>query len=249
MKKLLFLVLVASLVFLSGCNAVSNKEFEEFQAELDAIEDFDDTILLAEIALLETEIDSLESDLASSDDGTQLIASITSLEIEIAILEGYLELIGATLSNVPGGLDIAQGESLDLLALGVTAIDAIDGVVTNDITVNISDTSVLPIGDYEVTYAITDSDGNSTSESFMLNVWYRDGEYDFEVTNDGAGIIITNYKGYADDDLDIVIPNTFGGLPVLVIDSYAFVEMEISSVVIPDTVTDIGDYAFAFEGT
>ena len=168
MKKLLFLVLVASLVFLSGCNAVSNKEFEEFQAELDAIEDFDDTILLAEIALLETEIDSLESDLASSDDGTQLIASITSLEIEIAILEGYLELIGATLSNIPETLEVAYGGTLELLNIGVTAVDAVDGVITGDITVNISDTSVLPIGEHEVIYSITDSDGNSTSEKMML---------------------------------------------------------------------------------
>ncbi|MDD5928695.1 MAG: leucine-rich repeat domain-containing protein [Spirochaetales bacterium] len=66
-------------------------------------------------------------------------------------------------------------------------------------------------------------------------------ESDFEVTltNDGNGVIINEYKGNAKN---IVIPSTIQGMPVIV--AGGFSNKELKSVVIPEGVKKIDDYAF-----
>jgi hypothetical protein len=59
-------------------------------------------------------------------------------------------------------------------------------------------------------------------------------------TNNGA-ITITGYTG---PDAAVTIPSTIDGLPVTSIGNSAFSGANLTSVTLPDTVTNIGDYAF-----
>ena len=66
-------------------------------------------------------------------------------------------------------------------------------------------------------------------------------EEDFEFTEENGEITITGYKG---SDTDLVIPQKIDGKPVTVIGEKAFQRKSLKSVVIPDGVTTIGEYAF-----
>ncbi|MCD8028342.1 MAG: leucine-rich repeat domain-containing protein [Erysipelotrichaceae bacterium] len=68
-----------------------------------------------------------------------------------------------------------------------------------------------------------------------------DGNYVYYTCSDGKYIIISSYLG---DDKDVIIPSTIDGYTVLGVGNYAFSESDITSVVIPDTVTYIGEGAF-----
>ena len=70
-------------------------------------------------------------------------------------------------------------------------------------------------------------------------------ELNFEVGFDSKldGYIIVDYIG---KETNVVIPSTYKGKPILKIGNKVFYEKNISSVVIPDSVTSIGDYAFAY---
>ena len=63
----------------------------------------------------------------------------------------------------------------------------------------------------------------------------------FQYTIDDGQVIITGYNG---DKTDIVIPSTIEGLPVTGIAEDAFFAGNLVSVVIPESVVSIGDYAF-----
>jgi hypothetical protein len=62
------------------------------------------------------------------------------------------------------------------------------------------------------------------------------------ITNADNTITITGYTGSGGD---VTIPDTIAGLPVTSIGDYAFVEAVLTSVEIPDSVTNIGSWAFA----
>jgi hypothetical protein len=64
----------------------------------------------------------------------------------------------------------------------------------------------------------------------------------FTVTINNGQISITGYTGSAGA---VVIPSTISGLPVTNIASYAFTNTSITSVIIPSSVTSIGNNAFA----
>lgn len=65
----------------------------------------------------------------------------------------------------------------------------------------------------------------------------------YEVSGDGTYAEVIAYSGAAKR---IVIADSFGGVPVTTIYTEAFKNSDITSVVIPDSVTSIGDYAFAY---
>lgn len=67
------------------------------------------------------------------------------------------------------------------------------------------------------------------------------GDYTYSVKNGEA--TITRYNG---TEKDVVIPSELGGYPVAEIGTSAFYSKSITSVVIPDTVRDIGNKAFQF---
>jgi len=85
MKRIIFLISMVSLLFLSGCDSISTEQFDSLQAELDAIEDFDDTALLAEIAALEAELAAIEDfdDTILLEQIAALLAEIEALEVEV----------------------------------------------------------------------------------------------------------------------------------------------------------------------
>ena len=50
--------------------------------------------------------------------------------------------------------------------------------------------------------------------------------------------------GYTGEGGDVEIPSTIDGVPVTSIDEYAFFQSSVKSVIIPDSVTSIGNRAF-----
>ena len=75
-------------------------------------------------------------------------------------------------------------------------------------------------------------------------------DFSYELNTDGRGIIITGYKGNGGE---VVIPPTIDDMPVLEIGKEAFMGGhsvhtsfdDITSIIVPDSVEVIGEYAFA----
>jgi hypothetical protein len=67
-------------------------------------------------------------------------------------------------------------------------------------------------------------------------------DFKIDLTKEGDGIIITGY--YPGTAAKVVIPAEIEGIPVRVIGSHAFQNLNITEVVIPNSVTTIGEGAF-----
>ena len=65
-------------------------------------------------------------------------------------------------------------------------------------------------------------------------------QFGYEINPGGTTVTITNYEGPP----AVVIPSTIDGLEITSIGPYAFAEAEITSVIIPYDVTNIGEAAF-----
>ncbi len=66
-------------------------------------------------------------------------------------------------------LTVKLGEKIDLLA-GINASDAEDGDLTDKIVVDDSKVDYTNAGKYEVTYLVTDSDGNTTTKTIIIEI-------------------------------------------------------------------------------
>ena len=80
-----------------------------------------------------------------------------------------------------------------------------------------------------------------------LCVFHRKGEQvnpasDFAYTADGGEVTITDYIGTSEH---VLIPDTIDGLPVTALGHRAFYEKTVTTVVVPDSVTEIGDLCFS----
>lgn len=80
-----------------------------------------------------------------------------------------------------------------------------------------------------------------------LCVFHRKGEQvnpasDFAYTADGGEVTITEYIGESEH---VLIPDTIDGLPVTALADKAFYEKHVTTVVVPDSVTEIGDLCFS----
>lgn len=80
-----------------------------------------------------------------------------------------------------------------------------------------------------------------------LCVFHRKGEpvnpaSDFAYTADGGEVTITEYIGTSEH---VLIPDTIDGLPVTALADKAFYEKHVTTVVVPDSVTEIGDLCFS----
>ncbi|MCD7728428.1 MAG: leucine-rich repeat domain-containing protein [Clostridia bacterium] len=104
------------------------------------------------------------------------------------------------------------------LCLGLTACDALSGILGGD----------------------SDSTSTSTSSSSEDNTVK---ELEYTLSTDGASYTVSSIGTCADSD--IVIPDTYNGLPVTAIAESAFkVKMQVESIVIGNNVTSIGSGAF-----
>ena len=74
----------------------------------------------------------------------------------------------------------------------------------------------------------------------LVQAQLQDGDYYYSDNGDGT----CSVWGYAGSDNDITIPDTLGGLTVTSIGEYALYGATVTSVVIPDTVTNIEDNSF-----
>lgn len=80
-----------------------------------------------------------------------------------------------------------------------------------------------------------------------LCVFHRKGEQvnpssDFAYTADGGEVTITDYIGTSEH---VLIPDTIDGLPVTALGHRAFYEKTVTTVVVPDSVTEIGAACFS----
>lgn len=80
-----------------------------------------------------------------------------------------------------------------------------------------------------------------------LCVFHRKGEQvnpasDFAYTADGGEVTITEYIGESEH---VLIPDTIDGLPVTALGHRAFYEKTVTTVVVPDSVTEIGAACFS----
>lgn len=80
-----------------------------------------------------------------------------------------------------------------------------------------------------------------------LCVFHRKGEQvnpasDFSYTADGGEVTITEYIGESEH---VLIPDTIDGLPVTALGHRAFYEKTVTTVVVPDSVTEIGAACFS----
>jgi len=66
-------------------------------------------------------------------------------------------------------------------------------------------------------------------------------QFDYTTNADGVSVTITGYTGFSNN---VAIPGTLDGLLVASIGTNAFEGMSITNVTIPDSVTNIGDFAF-----
>lgn len=104
--------------------------------------------------------------------------------------------------------------------------------------------------DHEMTTSIvspTSDDEGYTLHSCECGYSYKDSytqatnKFIFQLNSDETGYGVYGYDG---ESKDLVIPSTHNSLPVLSIGPYAFEGSSITSITIPDSVTDIGMIAF-----
>lgn len=88
------------------------------------------------------------------------------------------------------------------------------------------------------------SSNNSNEPGYTVEPTKPDlegGDYGYYIINKNE-LMITEYKGA---DKDVVIPDTYNDYKVTAIGAFVFDSSDITSVTIPDTITEIKDYAFA----
>ncbi|MBU1020457.1 MAG: DUF5011 domain-containing protein, partial [Firmicutes bacterium] len=198
MKKILFTFGFLLMFLLSGC---STSTLNDLDAQMSDLKE--------ELISLQQQLVGLENDASQSSEELLLMhetqvslqLEIDALLDEIALLESKLDNVGdnslviaPVFSNVPANQIIEYGTDFDLLDVGITVLDNIDGDLTDSITVNIEDTSILKMGNHAVTYTVTDSDGNSTFETINLEIIVSEHVLSFILMNDGTEVKITGFS-------------------------------------------------------
>lgn len=147
-------------------------------------------------------------------------------------------------ADIPQNQEIERGENRDLLDLGLMAFDNVDGDITSNIIVDVTDTTILLKGEHLITYTITDRAGNETTETITLTVLDPHRYFTYTSIKYNTEILIIDYD--KDGPKDVVIPSSIAGLPVTKIGEFAFANKQITSVVIPESIEIIGTYAFTY---
>ena len=77
------------------------------------------------------------------------------------------DVTGPVFENIPEVLTFEFNTEVDLLDLGITAIDDFDGDVSGDITINM-DKDISEVGTYDVVYTVSDEALNITELSIQI---------------------------------------------------------------------------------
>lgn len=91
------------------------------------------------------------------------------------------------------------------------------------------------------TQGLADGEQSDSEQGALSRGTNKPGDFGYRRNEDKTGIIISYYTGTGSD---IVIPDTIEELPVIAIGTVFSENTEISSVAIPDTVTEISESAF-----
>ncbi|MBC1936827.1 DUF5011 domain-containing protein [Listeria grandensis] len=91
----------------------------------------------------------------------------TTKTITVTVTSNDVPVINAT------DVTLKKGEQFVPTA-GVSASDTEDGDVTADIQVTANDVDTTSVGEYHVTYSVTDSDGNTTTKTIAVTVTSND---------------------------------------------------------------------------
>jgi hypothetical protein len=110
-------------------------------------------------------------------------------------------------TNVPSNQTIELGEDLDLEALKPTASDNLEGDLSDKISLNITDTTSLPVGEHTIVYSVEDMFGNEATTSITVTVLPEDTTApvitvtgtDFELEQGSVFPDITQYFSVLDD--------------------------------------------------
>ncbi|MDR0442307.1 MAG: leucine-rich repeat domain-containing protein [Treponema sp.] len=161
--------------------------------------------------------------------------------------EEEIEELGYTIPNYYfvvqyGGVENTERSQL-LVVRNVVQLQLVDDE-TEEILSNIK--YAISLSDGTVVSGITDDDGYMEKvylDNFAKIVGIETGTFDFRWKADGSGgIVITGYVGTSSS---VTIPEEINGKPVTLIGFEAFAFKGLTSVTIPDSVTDIGPSAFA----
>lgn len=104
------------------------------------------------------------------------------------------------------------------------------------------------ISAYWLGKAVTHSNGKYNDEYYSkysdiaIPTYHQSGDYEYRL-NEHAEAYITMYTG---TETNLVIPSTIDSYPVTGIDGHAFVWCDFNTVDIPNSVIEIGDYAFMY---
>ena len=104
---------------------------------------------------------------------------------------------------------------------------------------------VLPVVVFLVTVLVCVAVLPSKAEADAIKIYYDGGYYTYCVNSGGITILDCNISNTVTRGKSLEIPKTLCGYPVTVIDEAAFSGSAAEHIIIPQTVTEIGDYAFA----
>ena len=101
---------------------------------------------------------------------TILLVSIVAFSLLYYFIFDKNDNVSPTFSNLPDNQVIEYNTSLNLLSLGLTANDDVDGNVTNRIKSDTLSTFTLDVGVHTITYSVSDLSGNKEETSITLTV-------------------------------------------------------------------------------
>lgn len=138
----------------------------------------------------------------------------------------------------------------DIYCDGILQISS--GAIASDVYTHIPEKE----GDYHAVVTVTDAAGLShalTTPSYAVKPGVE-GSIEhliYELNTEGTAYTITGSKNLDENDVEIIIPASIDGIPVTAIGESAFSEpydnktQFITTIVVPESVTEIGEYAFA----
>lgn len=92
--------------------------------------------------------------------------NITTEKVSIAVVD----YVAPTLTLTSSAFSLTEGDSVPNYASIATASDNVDGDITSSVKVDSSKVNYNSAGTYEVTYTVTDSSGNTTTQKANVTV-------------------------------------------------------------------------------